>query len=479
MPKQAAPKTKKITIDHVTRIEGHAKITIHLGDDGKVAGTQFHVTQVRGFEKFTEGRPYYEMPGITARICGICPVSHQLASVKACDAIMAVQAPETAVKLRRLLHCAQFVQSHALSFFHLSAPDFLLGMDYDPARRNVLGLLETNPALARDGVALRRFGQQIIEGLAGERVHPSWAVPGGVNNPLAPEVRERILSELPKARAIARGTIQLFKRALDQYSEEIAHFGNMPTMYAGLVNGETALDFYDGRIRFVDAEGAPVACVDPLEYAGCIAEATLPVSYLKAPYYRPAGYPEGAYRVGPMARLNVAERCGTPEADAELCEYRQRFGATPQSAFLYHYARLIEVIYALEGIERLLAEPAILGTRIRARAGVNAGEGIGVIEAPRGVLIHHYRVDDRGAITWANLIVATGHNNLAMGRSIEQVAKHFVDGTKLNEGMLNRVSAVVRAYDPCLSCSTHAAGQAALRIQLMSPEGAVLDELRT
>ncbi len=480
VPKQAAaPATKKITIDHVTRIEGHAKITIHLNEDGKVAGTQFHVTQVRGFEKFSEGRPYYEMPGITARICGICPVSHELASVKACDAIMAVQVPETAVKLRRLLHCAQFVQSHALSFFHLSAPDFLLGMDYDPARRNVLGLLEANPALARDGVALRRFGQQIIEGLAKERVHPSWAVPGGVNNPLAPEVRERILAELPNARDIARRTMQLFKGVVDRYSEEIAHFGNMATMYAGLVSDTTALDIYDGRIRFVDSEGNAVACVEPREYAKYIGEAAIPVSYLKAPYFKPAGYPDGAYRVGPMARLNAAERCGTPEADAELSEYRQRFGMTPQSAFLYHYARLIETVYALETIEQLLADPEILDTRVRARAGVNASEGVGVIEAPRGVLIHHYRVDGTGAITWANLIVATGHNNLAMGRSIEQVAKHFVDGTKLNEGMLNRVSAVVRAYDPCLSCSTHAAGQAALHIQLLSPDGAVLDDLRT
>jgi NAD-reducing hydrogenase large subunit len=479
VPKQAAHATKKITIDHVTRIEGHAKITINLGEDGKVSGAQLHVTQVRGFEKFTEGRPFYEMPAITARICGICPVSHELASVKACDAIMAVQVPETALKLRRLLHFGQFVQSHALSFFHLSAPDLLLGMDYDPAKRNVLGLLAENPALALDGVRLRKFGQQIIEGLAKERIHPSWAVPGGVNQPLAPEVRDRILAGLPEARAIASRTIALLKSTADRYSEEIAHFGNMPTMYAGLVNQDGGLEFYDGRIRFVDCAGAPEVEVDPQHYADYIGEAALPNSYLKAPYFKPAGYPEGIYRVGPMARLNAADRCGTPEADAELTEYRQRFGRTPQSSFLYHYARLIEVIHSLECIERLVSDPSILDTRVRARANVNAGEGIGVIEAPRGVLIHHYKVNESGAIAWANLIVATGHNNLAIGRSIEQVAKHFVDGTKLQEGMLNRVSAVVRAYDPCLSCSTHAAGQAAVHIQLVSPEGAVLDELRS
>jgi len=479
VPKQAAPATKTITIDHVTRIEGHAKITIHLGDDGKVSGAQFHVTQVRGFEKFTEGRPYYEMPAITARICGICPVSHELASVKACDAIMAVQVPETGIRLRRLLHFGQFVQSHALSFFHLSAPDLLLGMDYDPAKRNVLGLLAENPALARDGIMLRKFGQQIIEGLAKERVHPSWAVPGGVNQPLAPEVREQILAGLPEAKAITKRTIGLFKQTVDQYSEEIEHFGNMGTMYAGLVREDGGLELYDGRIRFTDCAGKPEVEVEPRHYAEYIGEAALPDSYLKAPYFKPAGYPEGMYRVGPMARLNAAERCGTPEADAELAEYRQRFGRAPQSAFLYHYARLIEVTHALESIERLVADPEILDTSVRARAGVNAREGVGVIEAPRGVLIHHYKVDGTGAIKWANLIVATGHNNLAMGRSIEQVAKRFVDGTKLKEGMLNRVSAVVRAYDPCLSCSTHAAGQTALRIQLVSPQGAVLDELRT
>jgi NAD-reducing hydrogenase large subunit len=470
---------KKITIDPVTRIEGHAKISIFLNEDGKVSGTQFHVTQVRGFEKFVEGRPYYEMPGITARICGICPVSHLLASVKACDAIMAVRIPETAARLRELLHCGQFVQSHALSFFHLSAPDLLLGMDSDPAKRNVLGLLEAHPELVRDGIALRKFGQQVIEGLAKERVHPSWTVPGGVNAPLASEVRDRILKELPAAQAIARRTIKFFKGVLDQFAEEISTFGNGPSMYAGLVDAAGNLQLYDGQLRFKDAEGNMV--VDQMlaaEYQTYIGEAAVPFSYLKAPYYKPVGYPEGIYRVGPLARLNVADRCGTPEADQELSEYRQRYGMVVQSSFHYHYARLIEATYALERMGALLADPAILDTRVRAHAGVNSLEGVGMAEAPRGVLIHHYKVDEQGAIVWANLIIATGHNNLAINRSIEQVSKHFIDGKKLKEGMLNRVSAVVRAYDPCLSCSTHAAGQAALDIQLIDADGTVLDQLQ-
>jgi NAD-reducing hydrogenase large subunit len=470
---------KKITIDPVTRIEGHAKISIYLNEDGQVSGTQFHVTQFRGFEKFVEGRPYYEMPGITARICGICPVSHLLASVKACDAIMAVRIPETAARLRELLHCGQFVQSHALSFFHLSAPDLLLGMDSDPAKRNVLGLLEANPELVREGIALRKFGQQVIEGLAKERVHPSWTVPGGVNAPLEASVRDRILKELPAAQAIARRTIKFFKGVLDQFAEEISAFGTAPTMYAGMVDAAGGLQLYDGQLRFKDAEGNIV--LDQMraaDYQTYIGEAVLPFSYLKAPYFKPLGYPEGTYRVGPLARLNVADRCGTPEADQELSEYRKRYGMIVASSFHFHYARLIEVLYALERIGALLGDESILDTRVRAHAGVNALEGVGMAEAPRGVLIHHYKVDEQGAIRWANLIIATGHNNLAINRAVEQVSKRFIDGQHLKEGMLNRVSAVVRAYDPCLSCSTHAAGQAALHIQLRGPDGAVLDELR-
>jgi len=469
---------KRITINPVTRIEGHAKITIHLNDDGRVASTQFHVTQVRGFEKLTEGRPFYEMPGITSRICGICPVSHLLASAKACDAIMAIRVPPAGELLRDVLHCAQMVQSHALSFFYLSSPDLLLGMDSDPAKRNVLGVIEKHPELARDGIELRRFGQTVIEGMAKERIHPSWVVPGGVNEPLSPEVRSRILTSLPQAREIAARTMRLFKSAIDKFQEEIDYFGSAPTMYAGMVDAAGGLRLYDGRLRFRAADGTILQDQIPAEdYASYIAEMTQRDSYLKAPYYVPQGYPDGVYRVGPLARLNAADRCGTPRADAELEEFRQRYGRLAHSSFLYHYARLIEVIHALERMETLLNDPRILDEHVRAKAGVNSLEGIGMVEAPRGTLIHHYKVNEQGAIVWANLIVATGHNLLALNRSIQQVSEHFVIGTRLQEGMLNRVSAVVRAYDPCLSCSTHASGQIALRVQLVGPEGAVLDEL--
>jgi NAD-reducing hydrogenase large subunit len=469
---------KKITISHVTRIEGHARITIHLDDAGKVARTQFHVTQLRGFEKFVEGRPYYEMPSITARICGICPVSHLLASVKACDQIMAVRIPDTARKLREMLHCAQVLQSHALSFFHLSAPDLLLGMDSDPAQRNVLGLLERHPDVAKDGIALRKFGQQAIERLAGERIHPSWTVPGGVNKPLSVDARDSMLTELPIARSIVRRTLKRFKSVVDGFADEIAAFGTAPTMYAGLVDAEGRLQLYDGILRIRDASGAVVVDIaDPLDYDDYIGEAALADTYLKAPYFKPLGYPAGIYRVGPLARLNVADRCGTDEADAEFAEYHARFGRIVESAFHFHYARLIEALYAVERMQQLLEDPGILGTHVRAHADVNALEGVGIAEAPRGVLIHHYKVDEQGAIVWANLIVATGHNALAIGKGVQQVSEHFIDGNKLHEGMLNRVSAVVRAYDPCLSCSTHAAGVVPVQIRLVGPQGELLDQI--
>ncbi len=471
---------KRITIDPVTRIEGHAKIIIQLDDSGRVAGTEFHVTQVRGFEKFTEGRPFYEMPGITSRICGICPISHLLASSKACDAIMAVRIPPAAKKLRELAHCAQMVQSHALSFFYLSAPDLLLGMDSEVASRNVLGVIAAHPEMARDGIELRKFGLQIIEGLAQERIHPSWIVPGGVASPLSGAVRDRILCDLPSAKAIADRTLRFFKKALDTYKDEIECFGSAPTMHAGLVDRKGNLQFYDGELRFRGRSGEIVEdAIAAEQYADWIAEASLRDSYLKAPYFRPQGFPEGTYRVGPLARMNVADQCGTPLADAEFVEFHQRFGSPAHSAFLYHYARLIEIVHALEKIELLLADPQILDKQVRATGGVNSLEGVGMIEAPRGTLIHHYKVNEEGGITWANLIVATGHNNLAIGRSVQQVSERYIDGNKLQEGMLNRVSAVVRAYDPCLSCSTHALGEIAMRIQLVDANGQLQDEIAT
>lgn len=471
--------SQQIVIDPVTRIEGHAKILIQLDESGSVQDAQFVVTQFRGFEKLCEGRPFREMPSIMARICGICPVSHLIASAKACDELLAVRIPGTAANLRRIMNLAQIVQSHALSFFHLSSPDLLLGMDADPSKRNIIGVLQANPELARGGIQLRQFGQQIIEWLGGKRIHPAWVVPGGVNEPLAPELRERILKTIPGAMAIARKTLDWYKRALDQYNEEIRTFANFPSLFLGIVTENKELAHYDGKIRVVGAAGNIVAeNLDATRYHEYIGEAVEPFSFLKSPYYKPMGYPNGIYRVGPLARLNIVDRCGTPLADQELAEFRALERGAVLSSFHYHYARLIEIIYGIERIELLLNDPNILSSHVRALARPNAFEGVGVSEAPRGTLIHHYKIDEDGLMLWANLIIATGHNNLAMNRGVLQAAKHFVDGKNLQEGMLNRVEAVIRAYDPCLSCSTHALGKMPLQVQLVDASGAILDELR-
>jgi NAD-reducing hydrogenase large subunit len=471
--------TQNIVIEPVTRIEGHAKITIALDEQGAVDDARFHVTQYRGFEKFAEGRPFHEMPSLTARICGICPVSHLIASGKACDDLMAVRIPPAAVLLRRVLNLAQFVQSHALNFFHLSSPDLLLGMDADPQTRNIFGVLQSHPAIARDGIRLRQFGQQIIEQLGGKRIHPAWVVAGGVASPLEEEQRDQILAAVPEARDIAVRTLDFFKRTMEEHRAEIATFANFPSLFLGLVNERGEPDFYDGQVRVVEADGKIVADrLDPMRYADYIAEHVEPWTYLKFPYYKERGYPDGIYRVGPLARLNIADRCGTPLADRELAEFRELNRGAVLSSFYYHYARLIEILSAIEQIEHLLNDPQALETHVRASAGPNNLEGIGVSEAPRGVLIHHYQINDQGLITHANMIIATGHNNLAMNRGVLQVARRFVRGENLSEGMLNRVEAVIRAFDPCLSCSTHALGQMLLHVQLVAPDGRVLDELR-
>ncbi|MBZ0293087.1 MAG: Ni/Fe hydrogenase subunit alpha [Anaerolineae bacterium] len=470
--------SKIITIDPVTRIEGHAKITLQLNQKGEVEDAHFHVTQLRGFEKLSEGRPFREMPSLMARICGICPVSHLIASAKACDELLAVRIPPTAANLRRIINLAQLVQSHALSFFYLSAPDLLMGMDADPAKRNLFGILEANPEMARGGVRLRQFGQQIIEILGDKRIHPAWIIPGGVSAPLTEEKRDRILQTIPEAKAFAQQMIEWFVPVQAQFAEEIKVFANFPTMFMGLVTPENTLEHYDGLLKLVDAEGKTVnAAINQQHYMDYMGEAVENWSYLKSPYYKPLGYPDGIYRVGPLARLNIVDRCGTPLADEALKTFKQISIEERHSSFYYHYARLIEILYGIERIEELLNDPSILDTHIHALASPNNFEGVGVAEAPRGTLLHHYKIDENGLMQWANLIIATGNNNLAMDRGVLQTAKHFVKGNKLKEGMLNRVEAVIRTFDPCLSCSTHAYGQMPIQISLLAPDGEVIDEV--
>jgi NAD-reducing hydrogenase large subunit len=470
--------SKRIIIDPVTRIEGHAKISIFLDEQGNVSDAEFHVVEFRGFEKFCEGRPFSEMPGITPRICGICPVSHLLAAAKAGDAIMAVNIPPAADKLRRLMNLGQIVQSHALSFFHLSAPDFLLGWDTPQPQRNVFGLIASNADLARAGIRLRQFGQEIIEMLGGKKIHPAWAVPGGVRNALTAEGRDRIRKWLPEAYATTRTAFDLFKKVLDSHKRELQIFGNFPSLYMGLVEADGTWEHHGGKLRFTDSSGSVIADqLDPQKYFEFIGESVQTSSYLKSPYYLPLGFPDGMYRVGPLARLNVAEQMGTPKADAELKKFKKLGKGAVNSSFLYHYARLIEILACIERVEALLEDPDLLSQELRADAGINSLRGVGVSEAPRGTLFHDYTVDRDGLLRKVNLIVATGQNNLAMNRTVAQIARYYVRGEKIPEPVLNRIEHGIRCYDPCLSCSTHAAGQMPLQVRLIGPKGAVLDEI--
>jgi len=470
--------SREITIDPITRIEGHAKITLKLDDKGGVSDAMFHVTQFRGFETFCQGRPLTEMPSLMARTCGICPVSHLTAAAKACDALLAVEIPQAAINLRRVMNLAQIVQSHALSFFHLSSPDLLMGFDSDPAKRHIFGVLEKYPELARAGIRIRQIGQTIIEILGGKKIHPAWAVPGGVNKALSVADRDKILAMLPEALELATNTLQWYKRVAGQFTEEARTFANFPTLFLGLVTDSGGLEHYDGWLRVVDAKGTVVVDkFDPSKYQELIAEAVEPYSFMKFPYYKKLGYPNGIYRVGPLARLNIIDHCGTPLADQEWAEFREIQRGAVLSSFHYHHARLVEIIYGIEEMTRLLNLPITVDSHVRARARPNRSEGVGVAEAPRGTLIHHYRIDDNGLVTWGNLVIATGHNNLAMNRGILQAAQHFVDGNKIKEGALNRVEAVIRCYDPCLSCATHAVGKMPMLIQLVDPAGEVVHEL--
>ncbi|NWF66278.1 MAG: Ni/Fe hydrogenase subunit alpha [Campylobacterales bacterium] len=467
---------KKITIDPVTRIEGHAKITIDLDDSGKVTNARMHVTQLRGFEKFCVGRPFTEMPSLTARTCGICPVSHLISASKACDMILAVKPPHTGRQLRRVINLAQIMQSHALNFFHLSSPDLLLGFDAPKEDRNIFNLIKTHPDIARNGIGLRAFGQKIIEQLGGKRIHPGWIVPGGVSHKLEPEIKDWILKGIPEQIKVTRDILDWFKKEIKNFNEEIRTFANYPTLFLGLVNDNGELEHYDGKVRVMDHIGKIVADkLDPREYQSYIGEAVEEDSYLKSPFYKPFGYPNGVYRVGPLARLNIADRCGTPIADEEHAEFKSLERGPILSSFFYHYARLIEIIYCLEKIEMILKTDDILDPHIRSFAEPNRLEGIGMSEAPRGTLMHHYRIDENGLITFANLIIASGNNNLAMNHGVYQVAKHFIDGNNITDGALNRVEAVIRAFDPCLSCSTHAIGKMPLMLELRDSNKKIVD----
>ncbi|MBD3184367.1 Ni/Fe hydrogenase subunit alpha [Candidatus Poribacteria bacterium] len=469
---------KKIAIEPVTRIEGHARVTIHVDDDGKVENAYLHIDQFRGFEKFSEGRMYYEMPQITPRICGICPVSHHLGSAKACDAVSGIEPPRTASLLRELMHMGQTIQSHAMHFFHLAGPDLLFSFDADPKIRNVIGIVQVNPTLATKAVMLRKFGQEIIKTLGGKKIHPVFAVAGGVNNVLTEEERDTILKDMDEHIAFIQQGIEIAKRWVRDNMETVETFAVFPTGYMGLVKEDGALELYEGKIRLIGPEGEPWELFDPSDYLEYIGEHVEDWSYLKFPFYKKLGYPDGVYRVGPLGRLNVADKISTPLANEEFKNFKAiNEGKPVEGSLWYHYARLIETLYAMERVKELLDDPDILSNDIRAYGGELQSEGVGCVEAPRGTLLHHYKVDEGGKLLKVNLIIATGHNNWAMSKSVDDVAKQYVDGNNLTEGMLNRVEVAIRAYDPCLSCSTHALGKMPIILEMYDKDGNLLDQI--
>lgn len=471
--------TQKITIEPVTRIEGHAKITINLKPDGTVEHAYFHVNEFRGFEKFCEGRLVFEMPTITPRICGICPVSHHLAAAKAGDMVYGAPPPRTASLLRELMHMGQIIQSHGMHFFELAGPDLILGFDADPAIRNVVGLIQADANLALKAVALRKFGQEIIRMVAGRRIHPNFAVPGGVNNAFNPEFRDLILKDIDEMIAITMVGLKIFKEWAINNKEDIDKFAVFPTGYMGLVTPENSLELYQGDIRLVDRKGDQLEKFDSNDYLDYIAEHVEDWSYLKFPYYKNMGYPNGVYRVGPLGRLNTSVKIDTPLANAEFIEYREMKNWKPiENTLHYHYARLIEILFAIERVRVILDDPDILGKDILNTRHNFQGEGVAVIEAPRGTLLHHYIANESGVLEKVNLIVSTGHNNWAMSESVDSVAKTYITGPEIHEGLLNRVEAAIRAHDPCLSCSTHAVGQMPMVIEINDAKGNLIKTLK-
>lgn len=470
---------RTIEINPVSRIEGHGKVTIQLDEQGNVADTKFNVTQFRGFEKFCEGRVFWEMPVITPRICGICPVSHHLAAAKACDEILGVELTRPAKLLRELLHMGQTLQSHALHFFHLASPDLLLGMDADPAKRNIIGLIAENPELAVKGVKLRSFGQTIIQTLGGKRIHPNCAIPGGMNTALSRADRDRFLNQIDWAIADAQAAIGIIKSYYEKDRDFVCACASFPTGYMGLVDEHNNLELYDGKLRLIDEKGTVLEDqFDPSSYLDIIGEHVEDWSYLKFPFYKKAGYPDGTYRVGPLARLNVSRGISTPLADAELRNFRKLGpNGVVEGSLYYHYARLIELLYSIERIRQLLEDKDICSTDLLVTSSKYNEQGVGVLEAPRGTLFHHYWVDATGKIQKVNLIVATGNNNAAMNQAVSQVARTYIKGGRTTEGILNRVEVAIRCYDPCLSCSTHALGQMSLSMKVIAAGGQTLEEI--
>jgi len=475
---QTKENLRRIAVDPVTRVEGHGKITLLLDDANHVREARFHIVEFRGFEKFIQGRPYWEAPYFVQRLCGICPVSHHLAAAKAVDQLVGVdELTPTATKLRRLLHFGQTLQSHALHFFHLSSPDLLFGFGSNLEHRNIVGVIEDYPELALKGVRLRKFGQQVIEVISGKRVHGAATVPGGVNKALTIDERDRLLADINDVLIWAQDAVTLNEKIHTEHPENYG-FGRLNSNYLSMVGGKGELELYHGGLRASRPDGSKI--FDQFDYRGyynIIREEVRSWSYMKFPYLTELGRDDGWYRVGPLARINSCDFISTPLAEAA----RKSFVAFGNGGFVhdtlaYHWARMIEVLHSAESIRDLLLDPEILGNDLVVK-GEKREEGIGVIEAPRGTLFHHYKVNEDGTIKKANLIVSTTSNNQAMNESVRSVANEYLDGNEITEGLLNHLEVAIRAYDPCLSCATHALGKMPLEVELIGADGEAVDRI--
>ena len=470
---------RRVAIDPVSRVEGHGKVTILLDARNHVQQVRLHIVEFRGFEKFIEGRPYWEVPVMVQRLCGICPVSHHLASSKALDRVVgAVPVTPSADKIRRLMHYGQVMQSHALHFFHLSSPDLLFGFDSEVNRRNIVGVAQTHPDIAKKGVLLRKFGQEVIRATAGKRVHGTGSVPGGVNKHVSADDRALLQRDVVQMKAWARDAVDIVKQLHAQNPALYASFGAFRSNMLSLVRADGALDLYDGVIRARDAAGKILFDgASDQGYLDLIEEEVKPWTYMKFPFLKTLGRETGWYRVGPLARQQNCDFIPTPLAEGQRREFIAWGKGEPIHATLaYHWARMIEVLHCIEVIEELLDDPDILAGELMA-GGPRRHGGVGVIEAPRGTLIHHYEVGDDDLVTMCNLIVSTTHNNQAMNEAVRSVAREYLDGRELTEGLLNHIEVAIRAYDPCLSCATHALGQMPLEVTLVGADGEMIDRV--
>lgn len=465
--------TKRIVIEPVTRVEGHGKVTILLDENNQVKQTRLHIVEFRGFERFILGRPFWEVPVLVQRLCGICPVSHHLAAAKAMDRIVGGEnLTPTAEKMRRLMHYGQMFQSHALHFFHLCSPDLLFGFDADPAIRNVIGVINKFPDLAVQGVMMRKFGQEVIRATAGKKIHGTGAIPGGINKNLSIEERDSFLGDLEQMLKWCHGALKIAKDYTVENLKMLAPFGTFDSNHLSLIREDGAMDLYHGNLRAIDSQGEKIFDqIDYQNYLDYIAEEVRNWSYMKFPFIKSLGTENGWYRVGPLARLNTCDFIDTPEAEAARKEFMAVTDNKPNNITMaYHWARMIELLHSGEKIKELLHDTDLQGTDLVVK-GTRRGEAVGLIEAPRGTLFHHYKVDENDQVTMANLIVSTTCNNEPMNRAVHKVAQDHLSGVEITEGLLNHIEVAIRAYDPCLSCATHAMGQMPLVVTIVDHEG--------